>query len=186
VRNLHVLVASYLALGTAGLAAQTPATGQAVAPATRVATRIPGWPNLLRGTRASVLTTIQGNALDSTNGALPDNLVRLRDARFGRIVDIKTTDRTGLFAFRGVDPGMYLVEVVGTDATVLATSQVIAVNAGEAISTVVKLPFRIPVFANLLGQATQTAATQSVVAAAASTGVLTTGPLPTCVTGPCQ
>jgi hypothetical protein len=186
VRNLHLLVVSYLAIGIAGLSAQAPATGQVRTPATRGAARTSGAPTLLPGTRPNVLTTIQGNALSSTNGALPDYLVRLRDARIGRIVDILTTDKSGLFTFRGVDPGTYIVEAVGNDSSVLATSQVLSVNAGEVISTIVKLPFRVPVFAGLLGQTTQTAAAQSVVAAAASTGVLTTRPLATCVTGPCQ
>ena len=117
---------------------------------------------------------------------MADRLVRLRDARIGRIVNTATTDKSGLFAFRGVDPGSYIVEVLGNDSTVLTTSQVISVNAGETISTIVRLPFRIAPFAGLLGPATPTAATTSVVAAAASTGVLTNGPLATCVTGPCQ
>jgi len=184
-RTLHLLVVSYLAIGIAGLSAQTPASGQVRTPATRVTARTSGSP-LLPGTRPNVLTTIQGNALSSTNGALSDHLVRLRDARIGRIVDILTTDKSGLFTFRGVDPGTYIIEAVGNDSSVLAASQVLSVNAGEVISTIVKLPFRVPVFAGLLGQTTQTAATQSVVAAAASTGVLTTRPLATCVTGPCQ
>src|SRR5438477_72371 len=48
---------------------------------------------MLPGTRGNVLTTIQGNALTSTNGPLPDSVVRLRDARFGRIVDTELTHR---------------------------------------------------------------------------------------------
>src|SRR4051812_42118348 len=61
-------------------------------------------PRLLPGTRSTVLTTIQGNALNSTNGPLPDTLVRLRDARFGRVVEMQITDKSGMFAFRVVDP----------------------------------------------------------------------------------
>jgi hypothetical protein len=128
---------------------------------------------LTRG-RQNVLTIIQGNALDSSNGALPDNLVRLRDARIGRIVNTQTTNHSGLFAFRGVDPGSYVVELMGKDTLVVATSQIMSVGVGEAISTVVKLPFRVPVFAGLLGQVTEAAASKSVVAAAASSGILTT------------
>ncbi len=185
-RTLPLLVASSLAIGVASVSAQTQATEPVRAPGARLSVRTAGASNLLPGTRKSVLTTIQGNALDSSNGALPNSLVRLRDARIGRIVGTESTDKSGLFTFRGVDPGMYVVEVTGKDSTVLATSQVISLNAGEIISTIIKLPFQVPAFASLLGQTTQAAAAQSVVAAAASTGVLTTGPRAACVTGPCQ
>ena len=50
--------------------------------------------------------------------------------------------------FRTVDPGSYIVELLGDGDTVLAASQLLNVNAGEAISTVVKLPFQLPPFAD--------------------------------------
>src|SRR5471030_1869113 len=93
-----LITLSALALTATSLYAQTPAT----AAATR----------LLPGTRAGVLSSIQGNAVSASNGSLADTLVRLRDARFGRIVDTVTTDKQGMFAFRGVDPGNYVVEVM--------------------------------------------------------------------------
>jgi hypothetical protein len=125
---------------------------------------------LLPGTRRDVLGTIQGNALSSTNGQLPSASVRLRDARLGRIVDAQLTDRAGSFAFKAIDPGSYIVEIIGTDRTVLAASQLVNVNAGQAVSAVVKLPFRIPQFAGLLGNTTPSAA--AVTAAAAGSSVL--------------
>jgi hypothetical protein len=129
---------------------------------------------MLPGTRSNVLTTIQGNALNSTNGALPNALVRLRDARIGRIVDSQISDTSGLFTFKAVDPGSYIVEIMGNDQTILAASQMLNVNAGEAISAVVKLPFRIPPFAGLLGDTTPSAI--AVTAAAASAQVLAVEP----------
>src|SRR5688572_32774018 len=72
-------------------------------------------PRLLPGTSASVFASIHGNALNSTNGALPDSLVRLRDARYGRIVSTQTTDKAGLFDFGAIDPGTYVVELIGDD-----------------------------------------------------------------------
>jgi hypothetical protein len=129
-------------------------------------------PVLLPGTRPDVLTTIQGNALDSTNGPMPNVVVRLRDARLGRIVDTATTDPTGLFTFHAVDPGSYIVEMLGEDGTVLASSQLLNVDAGEVISAIVKLPFRLPPFGGLLGHSLPAAA--AVVAAAATSGVLAT------------
>jgi hypothetical protein len=101
--------------------------------------------------RQYALTTIQGNALDSTNGQMAHVTVRLRDARFGRIVDTQLTDKSGLFAFKAVDPGSYIVELVANDQSILAASQLLTVNAGDAVSAVVKLPFRIPPFAGVIG-----------------------------------
>lgn len=118
-------------------------------------------------------TSIQGNALSSTNGALPNTLVRLRDARFGKIVDTQLSDKSGLFAFKAVDPGTFVVEVVGADqSTVLAASQLLNVSAGDAISAVVKLPFRLPPLAGLLGNSTPSAT--AVATQAAASGVLAT------------
>src|SRR6476659_4954561 len=91
-----------------------------------------------RPTRApisrSTFTTIQGNALTSTDGPLNDMIVRLRDARFGTIIGSQTTDKSGLFEFRSVDPGTYIVEVMANDqSAVLAASQLLNINGGEAV-----------------------------------------------------
>src|SRR6266581_2643338 len=127
---LRLVCAVSILAASLPLAAQAPAT-TTPATAARAATR--GATKLLPGTRGNVLTTIQGNALTSTNGPLPDALVRLRDARFGRIVDTELTDQSGLFTFRGVDPGTYVVELMDKDSqTILAASQMLNVNGGEA------------------------------------------------------
>jgi hypothetical protein len=126
---------------------------------------------VLPGTRAEAFVTIQGTALTSTNGLLTDATMRLRDARFGRIVGVTTTDRAGLFVFSHVSPGTYVVELLGADQSILAASQLLDVNAGEAVSAVVKLPFRIP-FAGALGKTAPSAAV--IVATAAASGVLAT------------
>src|SRR5579871_5954390 len=127
-------------------------------------------------------TTIQGNALTSTNGQLAQTLVRLRDARYGRIMDTVMTDKSGLFAFRAVDPGAYIVEIMGADqSTVLAASQLLTVNAGDVVSAVVKLPFRLPPFAGILGgnaaaTATPTTAAAVVTQAAANSVLIVATP----------
>ena len=110
--------------------------------------------------KGNALTTIHGNALTSTNGPLNDTIVRLRDARFGTIIGSQTTDKSGLFEFKSIDPGTYIVEVMaGQDqSAVLAASQLLNINAGEALSAVVKLPFRIPQFAGILGNGLPSAA----------------------------
>ena len=115
--------------------------------------------------REHALTTIQGNALDATNGQLNGAVVRLRDARFGRIVDTQMTDKSGLFAFKAIDPGSYIVEIMSTELSVLAASQLLSVNAGEAVSAVVKLPLRVA--PSLLGS-TAAPSTASVIATQAA------------------
>src|SRR5260221_5157206 len=89
----------------------------AQAPQTSVRANGPARTIVVPGSRA--MTTIQGNAISSTNGALPNSVVRLRDARAGRIIDATITDQAGLFVFRAVEPGSYIVELVGADQTVL-------------------------------------------------------------------
>lgn len=153
-RVLTFILASGLMLGgSPALRAQTPAA--------RLARP--------QGPRAN-LSTIQGNALNSSNGPLPNAVVRLRDARFGGIVGQQTSDRSGLFAFSSVDPGNYVVEIVGQDKSILAASQILNVNAGESASAIVKLPFQLSPLAALVSHTVQSAL--AVTAAAASSAVL--------------
>jgi len=141
---------------------------QAQAPATAAVTK------LLPGTRVGVLSSIQGNAVTSTNGSLADTVVRLRDARYGRIVGTVMSDKQGAFAFRGLDPGNYVVEVMSpANNAVLASSPMLNVSTGEAISALVKLPFRIPPFAGLIGNTSQTTASAVSTAAQAVTAAAT-------------
>jgi hypothetical protein len=129
--------------------------------------------------QVAALTTIQGNALDSSNGQLANANVRLRDARFGRIVDTQYTDRSGLFAFKGLEPGSYIVELIANDESILAASQLLNVHGGEAILAVVKLPFRIPPFANVIGTSTTQSAVRLMLEAAATgvTALVPTDPI---------
>jgi len=179
-RTIFVTIGVLVATTTLGLGAQQPTrssatprtSARAVVPPGSVVT--PGAPvsRLLPGTRPNVFAIIQGNALNSTYGELPNVIVRLRDARAGGILDTQLTDRSGLFAFRPIDPGAYIVEIVGNDQAILAASQMLIVGAGEAVSAIVKLPFRIPPLGGLMGHTLQSAAAVS--AAAAASGVLAT------------
>lgn len=123
---------------------------------------------------AAFSSTIQGNALTSTNGQLSFANVRLRDARYGRVIEMATTDKSGLFAFHAVDPGSYLVEIMAPDeVSVLAASQILNVNSGEVISAIVKLPFRVPPFAGIVaGNAMTPASAISVVTQAAANSIV--------------
>jgi hypothetical protein len=151
-------------------AQQAVSTGHATAPLTAPVRR--ALPRVLPGTRESAFSTIKGNAIDSSDKMLPHTLVRLRDASFGRIVDKQFTDSTGLFAFRTVDPGPYVVELLGIDEKVLAASELLNLGAGEAISVIVQLPIGISPFASTIGHADPHAG--AVMAAAGDSGVLAT------------
>jgi hypothetical protein len=129
--------------------------------------------------RLTASTVIHGNALDSTDGQLTNALVRLRDARFGRIIETQYTDRSGMFAFKAIQPGSYIVEIVGEDQSILAASQLVNINAGEAVLAVVKLPFHVPPFAGMMGTTTTQSAAMLVLEAAASgiTALVPTAPI---------
>ncbi len=128
-------------------------------------------PRLLPVTNTNVFSSIQGSALNSTNGSMPNTLMRLRDARFGRIVDRMLTDKSGLFAFRGIAPGSYVVEMMGlTNEAVVAATPIIYVGPAQVASVILKLPFRITPFAGILGYTTLGA--MAVSSAAAASGIL--------------
>jgi hypothetical protein len=155
---------------TPASAQQAVSTGRATAQLTAPVRR--AVPRVLPGTRESAFSSIKGNAIDSSDKKLAHSLVRLRDASFGRIVDKQFTDSTGLFAFRTVDPGPYVVELLGIDEKVLAASELLNLGAGEAVSVVVQLPLGISPFGSLLGHSDAHAG--AVMAAAADSGVLAT------------
>jgi hypothetical protein len=147
---------------SAAFSAWLVATGAAAQPVSRAPLTPPA--------HGPVLATIQGNALTAANAPLPEADVRLRDVRFGRMVAASVTDKAGLFVFRGVEPGNYIVELVGRQQTVLAASQIVNINGGETMSAVVKMPNRTPRLAGILGRTTPAAL--AVTAAAAASGVL--------------
>ena len=170
-RLLSIATVSLIAASSLSLAAQQQA---ATATATRVVKSAVTKAALAKA-KENALTIIQGNAISSTNGQMTNVVVRLRDARFGRIVDTQITDQSGLFAFRAIDPGSYIVEIMSNDQSIMAASQLLNVNAGEAVSAVVKLPFRIPPFAGLMGS-TSTPSAIAVAAQAVASSVVSVVP----------
>jgi hypothetical protein len=153
------------------LSAQPPSASATAARAAAPRATTTRGAKMLPGT-GNVLTTIQGNALTSTNGRLSDALLRLRDARSGRIVASQVTDNAGLFAFRGIEPGTYIVEVMAADeSTVLTASELLTVNSGDTISAIVKLPLRVMPFGLAAGHAS-TGSMAALAAQAASSGIV--------------
>ena len=177
-RIMYFTTVGWFVAATLHAAAQQPAHGAAAAvPRSTVARAMPARvdpPRMLPGTRPNVFSAIQGNALTSTNGALTDATMRLRDARFGQIVEVELTDRAGVFTFPKVDPGIYIVEIVALDqVSVLAASEVLTVGPGEAVSAVVKLPFNAQVIAGPMG-GRSTPSVNALTTQAASAGILAT------------
>jgi protocatechuate 3,4-dioxygenase beta subunit len=77
--------------------------------------------------------------------------VRVRDLQAGGIVGSSLTDKLGAYSFKGLDPGNYVVEIVGADKAALAATNLISANAGQTVHTSVKLPFRPAILPNILG-----------------------------------
>jgi hypothetical protein len=171
-RLFAAATALFVAAGSWPIAAQQPATVGSRSGAKSVVPRV-------AGARSNVTTIIQGNALNAANGPMPDTLVRLRDARFGRVIETQVTDKSGMFAFKVVDPGSYIVEMLGQDRTLLAASQILNVNAGDTVSAVVKLPFGVTPFAGLLNSSIAPSAAMMATQAAATgiTAVVPTAPV---------
>jgi hypothetical protein len=165
------VAAGWLALAVAGVTAREPGRAGATPRLQADGTAPTDTARLLPGTRSDAFSEIQGKALTSTNAALPDAVVRLRDARGGQIVGTQVTDQSGQFAFAPVEPGSYVAEIIAQDGVaVLAASDVLYVAAGERVTTVVKLPFQASPLARLIGPSLLSA---SIVAAqAASAGIL--------------
>jgi hypothetical protein len=166
---LRRIAALSFVLASLPLSAQAPSTSS-----TTSRTLTPG-AGALAGS-GNVLTTIQGNALTSTNAPLRDVVVRLRDARTGRIVSTQTTDKAGLFSFANVEPGIYVVELMARDgSTVVAASELLTVNSGDTVSAIVKLTLRVNAFGGVPSGAGSRAGIGALVALAASTGVAVIG-----------
>ena len=178
-RIMYLITVGWLVAATMHVAAQQQPNGAAAAvPRSTIARAMPARiapPKLLPGTRPNVFSIIQGNALTSTNAALTDATMRLRDARFGQIVETQRTDRAGLFTFPKVDPGIYIVEIIGLDqVSVLAASEVLTVGPGEAVSAVVKVPFNSQVI-GIRGPLDRSTSSANVLTTqAASAGILAT------------
>ncbi len=172
--RLSLATMGLIAASTLSLAAQQQPVIGSAAVATRTA-RSTAPRAALAKARENSLTTIQGNALNASNGQMNNVVVRLRDARFGRIVGTQLTDKSGLFAFKAIDPGSYIIEIMSNDQTILAASQLLNVNAGEAALAIVKVPFRIPPFAGLMGSTSTTSAT-AVATEAAASGIMAVAP----------
>lgn len=121
----------------------------------------------------SVFTAVEGAVLKADSSKFAGALVRLRDARVGRIVLSQQADDDGLFRFRPLDRGSYIVELLADERTVLAASPLVSVNAGEIAQTVVREPLQAVDYAVARFADAHAAAVRS---AAATAGILASEP----------
>jgi hypothetical protein len=112
--------------------------------------------------------SISGYARKGGNNAESIRQVQLRDAQSGRVVATGATDKAGAFSFNGIQPGTYIVEVLGGDQSVLAASSILTLHAGEALSIALTVP--LVAAGGLLGSTVATAG--MIAAGAAAAGIL--------------
>ncbi|MBM3771590.1 MAG: carboxypeptidase regulatory-like domain-containing protein [Acidimicrobiia bacterium] len=89
---------------------------------------------------APAFSAVLGAALKADSSRFANAPVRLRNARTGSIVRTDHTDNEGLFRFRPVERGSYVVELT-SEMSVLAASPLFNLNAGEIVQTIVREPF---------------------------------------------
>lgn len=143
--SVHAAAQNQAAVPSSGRGSLSTANGSGAAP-------------VLPGTPQAAFGTIHISALSAANSPLPRWIIRLRDARYGRVVATNLTDEEGSFTFRDVDPGSYIIELIGGDQTVRATSALLAVNAGVSVFAVVRLPTQRGAITALFGVALAQAA----------------------------
>ena len=71
------------------------------------------------------------------------------------------------------------MEILGNDQSILAASQLIIIDAGDSALALVKLPFKVPPFAELMGTTSTRSATMLLITAAAAgiTALVPTAPI---------
>ena len=120
------------------------------------------------GTTANAII---GEARGPDRAALPEARLQLRSLRAGEVVRRLVAGGDGRFTFRSVEPGTYVVELMGADDTVLALSEAVTIGLYEIVETLVQSTDRTRTFGWWLGSTTSSA-----LSSAASLGILTVEP----------
>ncbi len=79
---------------------------------------------------------LTGSVRDAGDRPVANALVRLRNLDTCAIVVTTTTISGGAYAFTGVAPGSYVVEVIDASGQILSTSAALTVTAGQGLSGV--------------------------------------------------
>ncbi len=103
-----------------------------------VAIAAAGVPVSLVAAPARQLTTggVEGLAKDAQQQNLPNVKVQVRNAN-GQLVATGTTNSSGSFAFTGMPPGSYTIELLDAAGNIVGTSAAFAVTAGATATVTV-------------------------------------------------
>jgi len=85
------------------------------------------------------LNALVGLARTSLNMPIPYARVLLRNIRTGRVESRATANDEGRFSFLDVDASAYIVELLGSDGSVVATSEMVALARGDVRQTMVRM-----------------------------------------------
>jgi hypothetical protein len=97
--------------------------------------------------------SIMGSAWKADNSPIPFAKLRLRNVVSGQIQAHTIADELGKFAFKLVEPGSYVVELVSEDGRILTVGHTFSVGPGEAAATFVRLGTKVPWFNGFFGNA---------------------------------
>lgn len=115
------------------------------------------------------LNAVLGYARTSLNAPIPHAQLVLRSIATGEVEARATADEEGRFTFLDLMPSGYIVELLGPDGSVVATSEVLGVDAGALRETVVRLSAARAAWLAAIGVVAPTASEP--VDAAARTGI---------------
>lgn len=90
----------------------------------------------------SVDTEVVGTVVDNNKAPIANAHVQLRDLTTGRILAELDTNDLGEFAFKNVEPGTYVVEMVGPGEHVIALSNAASLAHDQRFSATVQLAGR--------------------------------------------
>lgn len=78
---------------------------------------------------------VTGVAKDASGQILPNRIARLRNVDNGQIVGETTTNVRGEFAFTGLNPGRYVVEIVSDRGDIIGTTSAISLTVGSMVAS---------------------------------------------------
>jgi hypothetical protein len=85
------------------------------------------------------INAVMGRARTSLNTPIPYARVLLRNIRTGAIEARATANEEGRYTFIDVDASAYVVELIGSDGSVIAASEMVALAAGDVRETTVRV-----------------------------------------------
>jgi hypothetical protein len=120
------------------------------------------------------LNALVGLARTSLNVPIPFARVLLRNIRTGQVFAQAVANKDGQFSFVDLDTSAYIVELLGPDGSVVATSSLVSLARGDVGQTVVRAPAAAQTIAATLGNRLTASAAQATTVAAGNDVTRTT------------